>query len=117
MFIFATLFGSVLVITSLVGQFGPALILLTLAGCAWALTSILTNTLLQTKAPDHLRGRVMGFYSFMVVGMAPLGALQAGWVSEHFGVQTSLALGGGICSLAAILAWRSVRRPPTPAVA
>jgi MFS family permease len=109
-FAFAALFGAVLLATSLAGRFGPALVLLTLAGCSWALTSILTNTLLQTKAPDHLRGRVMGFYSFMVVGMAPFGALQAGWISEHFGVRTSLALGGGICVLAAAFAWRSDRR-------
>lgn len=113
-FAFATLFGVVLVATSLAGRFGPALALLTLAGCTWALTGILTNTLLQTKAPDHLRGRVMGFYSFMVVGMAPFGALQAGWISEHFGVQTSLAIGGGVCVLAAGLAWRSERRRSTP---
>jgi MFS family permease len=113
-FAFATLFGVVLVATSLAERFGPALVLLTLAGCTWALTGILTNTLLQTKAPDHLRGRVMGFYSFMVVGMAPFGALQAGWISEHFGVQTSLAVGGGICVLAAGLAWRSERRRASP---
>lgn len=113
-FAFATLFGVVLVATSLVGRFGPALVLLTLAGCTWALTGILTNTILQTKAPDHLRGRVMGFYSFMVVGMAPFGALQAGWISEHFGVQTSLAIGGGICVLAAGLAWWSERRGASP---
>lgn len=116
-FLFASLFGCVLLVTSLVGQFSAALFLLTLAGCSWALTSILTNTILQTKAPDHLRGRVMGFYSFMVVGMAPLGALQAGWVSEHFGVQASLAVGGGVCVLAAMLAWRSARRSPVPAAA
>lgn len=108
-FAFATLFSVVLLATSLARGFAAALVLLTLAGCTWALTSILTNTLLQTKAPDHLRGRVMGFYSFMVVGMAPLGALQAGWVSEHFGVQTSLAIGGGVCVVAALIAWRSFR--------
>ncbi len=109
-FVFAALFGAVLIGASLAGGFGVALGLLMFAGCAWALTSILTNTLLQTKAPDELRGRVMGFYSFMVVGMAPLGALQAGWVSEHFGVRVSLALGGGVCVAAAWLAWRSARR-------
>ena len=108
-FAYAALFGAVLLATSLARQFGPALVLLTFAGCTWALTGILTNTLLQTKAPDHLRGRVMGFYSFMVVGMAPFGALQAGWVSEHFGVRSSLAIGGTICILAAAFAWRSAR--------
>lgn len=116
-FAFGTMFGTVLLVTSLAQRFLPALVLLTLAGCTWALTSILTNTILQTKAPDHLRGRVMGFYSFMVVGMAPLGALQAGWVSEHFGVQVSLALGGGVCVMAALLAWRGARQllPVVPA--
>ena len=57
------------------------------------LNNVSTNTQLQMAAPDHLRGRVMGFYSLMVLGMAPLGSFQAGWVSEHFGVPLSLALG------------------------
>ena len=115
-FAFGVLFGVVLIATSLAGGFAVALVLLTLAGCSWALTSILTNTLLQTKAPDHLRGRVMGFYSFMVVGMAPIGALQAGWVSEHFGVPVSLALGGVLCIGAAWFGWRQSRRLPNPAI-
>ena len=51
--------------------------------------SVLTNTLLQTEAPDQLRGRVMGVYSFLVLGLAPFGSFQAGWVAEHFGVQWS----------------------------
>ncbi len=116
-FAFAALFGGVLLATSLASRFAPALVLLTFAGCTWALTGILTNTLLQTKAPDHLRGRVMGFYSFMVVGMAPFGALQAGFVSEHLGVRTSLAIGGGICVLAAAFAWRRARAQLFPAPA
>ena len=111
-YLFATLFGAVLLGASLAGNFGAALVLLVLAGCAWALTSILTNTLLQTKAPDELRGRVMGFYSFMVVGMAPLGALQAGWVSEHLGVRASLALGGAVCVAAALVARRQAATAP-----
>jgi MFS family permease len=109
-YLFGVLFGAALVATSLSRQFGIALVFFGFAGCTWALTAIMTNTLLQTQAPDHLRGRVMGFYAFMVVGMAPFGALQAGWVSEHFGVPVSLGLGGGICVLAALLAWSSARR-------
>ena len=38
-----------------------------------ALNGIAANTMLQLQAPDHLRGRVMGFYSFVVLGMAPFG--------------------------------------------
>ena len=49
----------------------------------------------------------MGFYSFVALGMAPMGALQAGWVSEHLGVRASFALGGTACMLAvALVVWR-----------
>jgi hypothetical protein len=44
----------------------------------------------------------MGFYSFVVLGMAPFGSLQAGFVSEHFGVRASLALGGVVCGVVAL---------------
>ena len=66
-----------------------------------ALNAIMTNTLLQTEAPDHLRGQVVGFYSFIVVGMAPFGSLQAGWIAEHIGTPAALLIGGGICVVAA----------------
>jgi MFS family permease len=74
-----------------------AFVLLMIAGLAAALTAILTNTILQTTAPDHLRGQVVGLYSFIVVGMAPLGALQAGWFAEHLGAGTAVMLGGVAC--------------------
>lgn len=76
---------------------------LAIAGFGSVLAAISTNTLLQGDAPDHLRGRVMGFYSFVVLGLAPLGSLQAGWISEHFGVQTSFVVGAVICALAVLL--------------
>jgi MFS family permease len=91
---------------------------LAVAGFGSVLAAISTNTLLQGDAPDHLRGRVMGFYSFVVLGLAPLGSLQAGWVSEHFGVQTSFVVGAIVCAVAALLL--GPRRPdalpkPVPA--
>ncbi len=101
-------FGVCLIAAAVWAHLASALVLLTAAGAAWAVSSILTNTLLQTEAPDDLRGRVMGFYSFMVVGMAPFGALQAGWVAERFGVRVSIGAGGAVCLLTAlILAWRT----------
>src|SRR5439155_568769 len=80
--------------------------LLALAGCAMIVTTALANTMLQTLVPDELRGRVMAFYAFVFVGMAPLGAFQAGLVAEHTGAPTSIALGGAGCVVAAaIAAW------------
>jgi MFS family permease len=91
------LFGLSLVAASLAPEFWSALGLFTVTGCIMALSGIAANTMLQTQAPDELRGRVMGFYSFMVLGMAPFGSLQAGWLAEHYGVRTAFALGGFVC--------------------
>ncbi len=98
----SVLFGLLLTGAALAPDFPLALLLFTLTGCTMALNGILANTMLQLQAPDHLRGRVMGFYSFTVLGMGPFGALQAGWVSEHYGVRTSLALGGAVCLVVAL---------------
>jgi MFS family permease len=102
----SVLFGVLLASAALAPNFPLALLLFTLTGCTMALNSILANTMLQLQAPDQLRGRVMGFYSFVVLGMAPFGAFQAGWVSEHYGARASFALGGIACLLlAGLVAW------------
>lgn len=92
-------FGLCLVGAALSRHYLLALTLFTLAGTAMVLNNVLTNTLLQTSAPDHLRGRVMGVYSFLILGLSPFGSLQAGYVAEHLGVRTAIASGGAICLL------------------
>jgi MFS family permease len=96
----------------LVRHFALAFPVLMLAGLSLALNAILTNTMLQTEAPDDLRGQVVGFYSFIVVGMAPLGSLQAGWLAEHLGAGTAVLIGGSVCLLGSGWArWRLRRMP------
>jgi MFS family permease len=109
--------GASLVLLAQVRQLGLALLLLLLTGLCMALNAIMTNTLLQTEAPDHLRGQVMGFYSFIVVGMAPFGSLQAGWIAERAGTRTAILIGGSVCLVVAgLLGWRMLGRTgPAPA--
>ncbi len=103
----AGLFGLVLAASALAPHVGSALALFTLCGLTMALHGIAANTLLQRDAPDHLRGRLMGFYSFAVLGLAPVGALQVGWISEHASVRVAFAIGGGVCTLmATVVTWR-----------
>ena len=97
------LFSGSLALVALVSHYWVAALLLGVAGCSMILNNITTNSLLQTQAPDSLRGRVMGFYSLMVLGMAPFGALQAGWISEHLGVRVSLAFGAAVCAVATVV--------------
>ena len=100
-------FGLVLGAAALAPSFRSAIVLFTLAGCVMALNGIAANNMLQVEAPDYLRGRVMGFYSFVVLGMAPFGSLQAGWVAEHLGVRASIGIGGAACFVVvAVVSWR-----------
>ncbi len=102
----SSLFGVTLAFIAVVSSFSASLALFTVAGWTMAANGILGNTLLQIQAPDHLRGRVMEVYSFLVLGLAPLGSLQAGFVSEHLGVRYSIGLGGAACCLTvAWVAW------------
>ncbi len=104
-------FGAILIAASLAPAFWLAVVLFTVCGGIMALNGIAANTMLQTEAPNELRGRVMGFYSFMVLGLAPFGSFQAGWVAEHFGVRLAFALGGAVCLVVAIgVTWRMGRQ-------
>jgi predicted MFS family arabinose efflux permease len=71
------------------------------------------NTFVQTTASDELRGRVMAVYMTVFAGTIPIGALLAGWVTGHFGLTSSLALGGTMVMLAGLVqlwAARQTRR-------
>lgn len=105
----AGLFALALAGAALVPGLLPAGALLTAAGCAMAIQSIAANTHLQRTAPDHLRGRVMGLYSFVALGLAPFGTLQAGWIAEHFGVRATFLLGGFVVAATAWWLGRGVR--------
>ena len=66
-----------------------------------------SNTLVQTLAPDELRGRVMALFAMMFMGMSPFGSLGAGFLAESIGVGPTLSLCGGICLLAGIFLGRT----------
>jgi MFS family permease len=102
-----TTFGLLVALFTASRAFPLSVALLALVGCAMIVNNALTNTMLQTLVPDGLRGRVMGFYSFMFVGMAPIGAFQAGAFAERFGAPLAVAAGGVVSALAvAVAGWR-----------
>lgn len=96
-------FGFCLAGLGLVAHFPSAMLLLAVAGAGMILNNVITNTLLQTTTPDHLRGRVMGFYSLVVLGLAPIGNLLVGWGAEQLGVAAAVGLGGVACVIATLI--------------
>ena len=94
--------GVSILLLGLVHVYGAAVIFLVIVGLCMALNAIMTNTVLQTSAPDHIRAQVVGLYSFIVIGLAPFGSAQAAWVGETFGPSRAIALGGVVCLITAL---------------
>ncbi|MBI2776310.1 MAG: MFS transporter [Chloroflexi bacterium] len=68
-----------------------------------------TNTLLQTRVPARLRGRVHSLYVLTSIGLLPVGNLVVGAIAERTGVPIVLAAGGALTLLAVLIA--AVARP------
>ena len=66
--------------------------------------------------PDHLRGRVLSLYFFAFAGLAPLGGLLAGFLSEVGGTQLAFAIAGLTGATMAAVGWAQ-RPQPSPALA
>jgi MFS family permease len=82
--------------------------LLAVAGAADLVSAVYRQSILQTYAPDRLRGRLQGVHSAVVVGGPRLGDLRAGTTAEIVGPATAWAAGGFVAAgLAVVLALAS----------
>lgn len=98
--------GLALLVLALSRWYSLALVGLVAAGLSMALNAIMTNSSLQLEAPDELRGQIVGMYALVVVGVAPLGAIPAGWIADRIGLPVTMGSGAIVCLLAALLASR-----------
>jgi MFS family permease len=53
---------------------------------------VCSNTMLQLFVSDELRGRVMSLYSLSIIGGAPLGSLEVGFVGAHLSPRIAVAI-------------------------
>jgi MFS family permease len=90
----------------------PCAVLLALTGVCFTLWTSNAASLLQLRAPDHLRGRVVSLYLWAFAGLAPIGGLFAGWLCAVGGTQLSFAVAGATGLVMAAFATRelSLRR-------
>jgi MFS family permease len=96
-------FGLMVVLFSFSRNLALSSALLVPTGFAVMLQLSASNTLLQMMVPDNLRGRMMSFYSMSLIGVTPFGNLLAGAVASRIGAPETLALGGLICLVGAIV--------------
>ncbi len=77
--------------------------LLLVAGGGMITQLATTNTYLQTTTPRELRGRVLSIYSFVLVGLAPIGSFLVGWIAQHIGAPWAVRIGGAATMAGALL--------------
>jgi MFS family permease len=91
-----------------------ALLTLALLGFGITVSNVSSNMLLQTQAPEKLRGRVVAFYIAMRFGFEAIGGLLAGAVAVFIGAQWTLALAGIALLLYCVINWQlETRRSDT----
>ncbi|MCI0552964.1 MAG: MFS transporter [Anaerolineae bacterium] len=76
-----------------------ALILLTFIGWGTVTQLVTMNTMIQTRVPNGLRGRVFSIYFWALQGVAPFGSIFIGWIAQTWNVPTAAIAGGTICLL------------------
>ncbi len=84
-----------------------ALVVMACVGFAALLQWGMANTILQTRTPDRLRGRVTSVHVTSMLGLVPLGAMILGTAGTLFGLSASLFGGGALLAIVAIVASRS----------
>ncbi|MEW2521316.1 MFS transporter [Actinacidiphila alni] len=101
--------GGAIGVSGLARQLWLVVLLLAVAGAADLVSAVLRQTLLQTYAPDEMRGRMQGVHTVVVAGGPRLGDLRAGTMSAALGPATAWAFGGFACLAIVALAAPLVR--------
>ncbi|HTJ26727.1 MAG TPA: MFS transporter [Candidatus Limnocylindria bacterium] len=87
----------------LTASFAIASALLPIIGLATLSFIGSSNILLQTLAPDEIRGRVVSVYSMILLGFVPLGALLVGSVAAALELRWTLVAAGALATLCALV--------------
>ncbi|MBB3676657.1 MFS transporter [Modestobacter versicolor] len=80
-----------------------AVFCLAVAGAGDMVSAVLRSSMLQTAAPDEMRGRMQGVFIVVVAGGPRLGDLRAGVLASSFGVSLAMVSGGVVIVVAMVL--------------
>jgi MFS family permease len=83
-----------LVLFSASRVFWMSMVVLFVVGFSATVQMAATNTIVQSRVPDELRGRIMAVYATMFMGVQPIGSLLAGGIAKRIGAPRTLGLFG-----------------------
>lgn len=103
-------FAVALGLFSRTGSLNTAAALMFAAGAGMMLQMAASNTLIQSRVRDDMRGRAMSFFALANMGVTPIGVLAIGFLAERFGAQT-VVLGAAVGCFLIALGFRRILGP------
>jgi MFS family permease len=85
-------------------------LLLFVVGAGFTAWSANSNASMQLRAPDHLRGRIIGIYFYAFNGTASVAGFLVGWMCSFGGTELAFFV-GGVVGIAATV-WSAFRLVP-----
>ena len=107
------LLGLALILFGLSHVLWVSLLLMLLVGFGLLQCVTGINTILQSLAPEDMRGRVMSYYTMAFFGAAPVGSLLVSVLADRIGAPTAVALTGAACIVGSI--WFALELPKVTA--
>jgi MFS family permease len=108
-----TLLGLALILFSLSHVLWLSLLLMLLVGFGLLQCVTGINTILQSLAPEDMRGRVMSYYTMAFFGAAPVGSLLVSVLADEIGAPIAVGLTGAGCVVGSI--WFALELPKVTA--
>ena len=99
----AVMFGLTSLIVATTTSYPVALIALVIGGVANLAATAIGQALVQLRAPEDQRGRVVGVYSMIGSGMRTGNGITIGWLGALLGVSGAVAAGGAALVVGALL--------------
>ena len=99
----AVMFGLTSLIVATTTHYAVAIIALVIGGIANLAATAIGQALVQLRAPEDQRGRVVGVYSMIGSGMRTGNGITLGWLGALLGVSGAVAVGGFALVIGALL--------------
>jgi MFS family permease len=94
-------FGGAIIVFGLSRSLWLSFAMLLLTGAFDNISVVLRQSLVQTRTPDHLKGRVLAVQNIFISCSNQLGAVESGWTAAWFGPIVSV-IGGGMMTIAIV---------------
>jgi MFS family permease len=95
-------FGAATIVFGLSRSLWLSFVALLLTGAFDNISVVLRQSLVQTRTPDHLKGRVLAVQNIFISCSNQLGAVESGWTAAWFGPVISV-VGGGIATILVVI--------------